>query len=443
MRAACILSLLVMMPTASRGQSMLLLHGEDRGSDMAVRGSWASAVDTTWLFEATWNGVNGAVPTYTVRHGQLPEEGVRLMLDRLVEVALGAYLDSRVRFTRDGVRSALPPEMIVHEMDGIVSAACEAHGVATGFGGFSDPTIAQLGRLLRIDWSRMTSPIDAGAEQDKYLTIYRYVRGQREELERSLRADLLPLAAVEVIGHEEPSAVRGSEIRINSTCGTVFDEENLLCALDLRLADAGPGGVDPRPDPTLWQGMEERMRAPAEVSAPIKVRKRDRWLKGELDQINERIGAIDQRKELWALRDRMDDLEDRLSGLDMEVRALGEGRSAGNPIADLSDLTGRNITVRFERNAVGLDPAARVLLNEVFEQLARSPLDKVLITGYTDRSGDPGVNLLLSEKRARSVRNYLLLRGIAAERLLVNFYGDSRSTGRDPNERRVEVEWLR
>jgi outer membrane protein OmpA-like peptidoglycan-associated protein len=49
----------------------------------------------------------------------------------------------------------------------------------------------------------------------------------------------------------------------------------------------------------------------------------------------------------------------------------------------------------------------------------------------------------LSEQRAKAVRNYLLQRGIAPERLLVNYYGDSRSAGRDPRERRVEIEWLR
>jgi outer membrane protein OmpA-like peptidoglycan-associated protein len=67
----------------------------------------------------------------------------------------------------------------------------------------------------------------------------------------------------------------------------------------------------------------------------------------------------------------------------------------------------------------------------------------VLITGYSDRSGDPAINLRLSEQRARAVRNYLLQRGIHGDRLMVNFYGDSRSLRRDPSERRVEVEWIR
>jgi len=145
------------------------------------------------------------------------------------------------------------------------------------------------------------------------------------------------------------------------------------------------------------------------------------------------------------MRDRMEDIEDRLSGLELEVED-GKNEANGpadNPLANLSDLTGHNIMVRFGRNAITLDPEYRVLLNEVFEQLARAPEERVLITGYTDRSGDPTVNLRLSEARAKAVRDYLMQRGISADRLLVNYYGDSRSIGRDPGERRVEIEWLR
>ena len=69
-------------------------------------------------------------------------------------------------------------------------------------------------------------------------------------------------------------------------------------------------------------------------------------------------------------------------------------------------------------------------------------MDRVLITGFTDKSGDTAMNLALSEQRAKAVRAYLMQRGIAPDRLMVNYYGDSRSSGRDPNERRVEIEWL-
>ncbi|MBK6370632.1 MAG: OmpA family protein [Flavobacteriales bacterium] len=65
----------------------------------------------------------------------------------------------------------------------------------------------------------------------------------------------------------------------------------------------------------------------------------------------------------------------------------------------MSDLVGRNITVRFDRNSTQLNAEYRVLLNEVFEQLARSSIQRVLVTGYSDRTGDLIGNLLLSELR--------------------------------------------
>ena len=135
----------------------------------------------------------------------------------------------------------------------------------------------------------------------------------------------------------------------------------------------------------------ERGAVPA-IDTPVvqqKVRKRDRWLKAELDGINARIDDMDQRKELWQIRDRMEDIEDRLTGLELDIDEVKAMRADGsdNPSANLSDLVGRNIAVRFARNSTVLEPEYRVLLNEVFEQLARAPEQKVLVTGFTDRSG--------------------------------------------------------
>ena len=427
-------------------QSGPVVEASMSGSTVMVRATVQEEGSMQPLLQGIWRGVPGGESVFQLLPTTAYQGDARLMLDRFVEAGLGAYLDARIRFTRDGVESDLPPEQLALEMDGMVMAACEEVGVAGAFAGFSRPTIEQLARLLRVDWSQAHMAVDGGRGEDKYLAIYRFVRLQRDELERQLRVDLLPLATVPVLGgKEEEVAVRN--MTINSTCGTVYDEENFLCALDLQLADTGQGGVDPQLGLSIMRAVEDRNEQArrAGEQAAVKVRKRDRWLKEELDLINTRIDRMDQRKELWELRDRLDDIEDRITGLDVEVREIKQQRAAEptNPIADLSNLTGRNITIRFARNVTSLDAEYRVLLNEVFEQLARSPQEKVLITGYTDRSGDPAVNMRLSEQRAKAVRNYLLQRGIAPERLLVNYYGDSRSLGRNPDERRVEVEWLR
>lgn len=427
-------------------QSAMQLIGESTGTNVIVEGIADDPEAPEPLFQAVWRGVPGATAVFQIQRTAAPSDDMRLMLDRLMEAGIGAYLDARVHFTKQGVVADLPSAELATEIDAMVQAAAEDLGAPGSFTGLSEPTRMQLSRLTHIDWSQARYGVDAGEEQDKYLAIYYYVRSQREELERQLRADLLPLASVAVIGKNTASP--GTSIRINSTCGTVFDEQNYLCALDLQLADTGGGAIDPQLGERLMIAMAERGSAPA-IDTPVvqqqKIRKRDRWLKAELDGINARIDDMDQRKELWQIRDRMEDIEDRLTGLEMDIDEVKEMRADGsdNPSANLSDLVGRNIAVRFGRNSTVLEPEYRVLLNEVFEQLARAPEQKVLVTGFTDRSGDSNENLRLSELRARAVRNYLMQRGIDSDRLMVNYYGDSKSTGRDPAERRVEVEWIR
>lgn len=426
------------------GQAALQLSGESTGATIIVQGTSDDPDAPAPLFQAIWRGVPGATAVFQIQRTAAPDEVTRLMLDRLMEAGIGAYLDARVHFTKQGVVSDLPSTQLAEEIDAMVKAAAEDLGKPGAFDGLSEPTRMQLSRLTHIDWSQARNGVDAGEEEDKYLAIYYYVRSQREELERQLRADLLPLASIAVLG--KSAAEPGSQVRINSTCGTVFDEQNYLCALDLQLADTGGGGIDPQLGDRLMRAMSERGSTPV-TDTPVvqqKIRKRDRWLKAELDAINDRIDHMDQRRELWEIRDRMEDIEDRLAGLSVEMEELRNDEDPGdNPSAELSDLVGQNITVRFPRNSTHLSAEYRVLLNEVFEQLARSPEHRVLVTGYSDRSGDTNANLVLSEQRAKAVRNYLLQRGVPGDRLMVNYYGDSRSTGRDPSERRVEVEWIR
>lgn len=421
------------------------LSGSAVGGDVIVEADWESDGDTVPLFRGIWRTVDDGQADFQLQRLRAEPMDRKLMLDRLVEAGIGAYLDALVHFTRDGVKGDVPADAMARDINGMIASAIDVLGAEVEFTGLTPSTRQQLDRLLRIDWSQARFGVDGGAEQDKYLAIYYYVRTQREELERQVRADLLPLSMVAVVGSQQ--ATPGTTVRINSTCGTVFDEQNFLCALDLRLADAGAGGsgIEPMLSASTIEALSQRTDitgAGTLEEGPTKVRKRDRWLKAELDAINQRIDRMDQRKELWELRDRMDDMNDRITGIEMEVGELRAGSEVDNPAANLAALTGRNITVRFERNSTALEPNQRVLLNEVFEQLARSPQERVLITGYTDRSGDPERNLWLSEQRAKAVRAYLMQRGINADRLLVNYYGDSRSIGRDPGERRVEVEWM-
>jgi outer membrane protein OmpA-like peptidoglycan-associated protein len=79
--------------------------------------------------------------------------------------------------------------------------------------------------------------------------------------------------------------------------------------------------------------------------------------------------------------------------------------------------------VDFEFNSADLTLPARQTLNEVAASLAKQPELKVEIQGYTDSTGSAEYNLRLSQKRAESVRSYLISKGVNAASLTAKGFG--------------------
>lgn len=83
--------------------------------------------------------------------------------------------------------------------------------------------------------------------------------------------------------------------------------------------------------------------------------------------------------------------------------------------------------IHFDVNSANLRSDAYALLDEYVSALQSPALaDAVLlIAGHTDAAGSDAHNLLLSDRRARAVRDYLIQRGIAPGRLLAKGYGEA------------------
>jgi outer membrane protein OmpA-like peptidoglycan-associated protein len=79
--------------------------------------------------------------------------------------------------------------------------------------------------------------------------------------------------------------------------------------------------------------------------------------------------------------------------------------------------------VDFEFNSAELTPPARQTLNEVAASVAKQPELKIEIQGYTDSTGSADYNLHLSQKRAESVRAYLISKGVNAAALTAKGFG--------------------
>jgi outer membrane protein OmpA-like peptidoglycan-associated protein len=102
--------------------------------------------------------------------------------------------------------------------------------------------------------------------------------------------------------------------------------------------------------------------------------------------------------------------------------------------------------VLFPSGESSLLPSAMVKLNDVADALTKSsPESKIVVEGHTDSQGKPAFNKELSLARAASVRDYLVSRGIAADRVSAQGLGSTRpiannntAEGRADN-RRVEI----
>jgi len=101
--------------------------------------------------------------------------------------------------------------------------------------------------------------------------------------------------------------------------------------------------------------------------------------------------------------------------------------------------------VNFETNSAKLKPESSQVLDRVAESLKANPSVRVEVAGYTDSAGKQAYNVDLSKRRAASVRDYLVSKGVAGSRLETKGYGpahpvadNTTAQGRAKN-RRVEL----
>jgi outer membrane protein OmpA-like peptidoglycan-associated protein len=90
---------------------------------------------------------------------------------------------------------------------------------------------------------------------------------------------------------------------------------------------------------------------------------------------------------------------------------------------------GRKIVLRnvfFETDSFRLERESKLELNKLHRFLTQNSGLRIEISGHTDSIGTRAYNRELSHKRARSVYEYLVGKGIARKRLEYKGYGESR-----------------
>jgi peptidoglycan-associated lipoprotein len=80
----------------------------------------------------------------------------------------------------------------------------------------------------------------------------------------------------------------------------------------------------------------------------------------------------------------------------------------------------------FSQGSADLDDTARVTLDKQAQWLQQYPQWKVKLQGFADDPGSTAQQTTLSQKRADAARDYLVSRGISADRMKAKGYGRDR-----------------
>ena len=108
-------------------------------------------------------------------------------------------------------------------------------------------------------------------------------------------------------------------------------------------------------------------------------------------------------------------------------------------------VSSKSYHIEFETGSAVIRPESYKMLDEIFESAVVAEGLKIGVFGHTDNNGGDDVNIPLSEKRAVSVRDYLVRKGLKTHRIETKGFGSSKpvadnttETGRSRN-RRVEI----
>jgi outer membrane protein OmpA-like peptidoglycan-associated protein len=118
------------------------------------------------------------------------------------------------------------------------------------------------------------------------------------------------------------------------------------------------------------------------------------------------------------------------------VLKVEEQKILEKAFASLEFATGKDI----------IKPVSKPSLNDLANLMKQHPTDWTLkLSGHTDNQGDAVKNMLLSQKRATAVKKYLILKGVKADKIIAEWFGqnvpiadNNTDEGRQKN-RRVEM----
>jgi outer membrane protein OmpA-like peptidoglycan-associated protein len=185
----------------------------------------------------------------------------------------------------------------------------------------------------------------------------------------------------------------------------------------------------------------------------VLLQKRDRELKVARTETDSKAREAEQWRRVAEARARDAEARTREAeqGRKADEAEHAKATALANELANLkAQQTDRGMVltvgdVLFAPGKAEVGPGAQRSIDKLADFLKAYPKRNVLIEGHSDNVGDAGFNIKLSQQRADAVRDQLVTRGVAPQRIRTKGYGpkfpvveNDSAAGRQQN-RRVEV----
>jgi outer membrane protein OmpA-like peptidoglycan-associated protein len=119
-------------------------------------------------------------------------------------------------------------------------------------------------------------------------------------------------------------------------------------------------------------------------------------------------------------------MQQRLLDYENEL-TRSEPNEAPTSIPESPAISSFDSTVFFSKNSYEISSPNFNNLLACAAWLKENPEQKIQLTGYADKTGNPDYNLLLSRKRVEAVSKFLQFRGVEKERILMQYFGETNS----------------
>jgi outer membrane protein OmpA-like peptidoglycan-associated protein len=146
-------------------------------------------------------------------------------------------------------------------------------------------------------------------------------------------------------------------------------------------------------------------------------------------------------------KDGLPDLKDRCPNEAEVFNNIDDGDGCPDTVKKEPDMPKVQVIhgIAFKSGKTEMSFESYQYLEPIIKQLKQYPDVEIEVRGHTDSAGDYGKNMMLSQRRADAVRQYLISQGVSGDRIKATGFGssspvaDNRSAAGRAQNRRIEV----